>query len=100
MRSFPLRGRRFAHVLLCTILPASALRAQAPVDSALADYIATIRAIDSHAHPMRPVSAGAPADTDFDALPLDGLPPFGFQHRLSLDDPIWRRPGRALPHVG
>ena len=73
--------------------------AQAPVDSALAAYIAGIRAIDTHAHPMRPVPAGAPADTDFDALPLDGIPPFGFQHRLSLDDPIWRRAQNALYHV-
>ena len=73
--------------------------AQAPVDSALAAYIAGIRAIDTHAHPMLPVAAGAPADTDFDALPLDGIPPFGFQHRLSLDDPIWRRAQDALYHV-
>lgn len=73
--------------------------AQAPVDSGLAAYIAGIRAIDTHAHPMRPVSAGAAPDTDFDALPLDGIPPFGFQHRLSLDDPIWRRAQDALYHV-
>jgi hypothetical protein len=73
--------------------------AQAPVDSALASYIAGIRAIDTHAHPMRPVSAGAPPDTEYDALPLDGIPPFGFQHRLSLDDPIWLRAQEALYHV-
>ena len=73
--------------------------AQAPVDSALAAYIAGIHAIDAHAHPMLPVAAGAKPDTDFDALPLDGIPPFGFQHRLSLDDPIWRRAQDALYHV-
>ena len=89
-------GRPFARVLLIALLPASALVAQAPVDSALANYIAAIRAIDSHAHPMRPIRAGAPADTDFDALSLDGLSPFGFQHRLLLDDPIWRRAQNAL----
>ena len=40
---------------LLLTLSASPLFAQAPVDSALAAYIATIRAIDAHAHPMRPV---------------------------------------------
>lgn len=83
-------------ILLLAPTPAAA---QAPVDSALAAYIAGIRAIDTHAHPMRPVPAGAPADTDFDALPLDGIPPFGFQHRLSLDDPVWRRAQQALYRV-
>jgi predicted TIM-barrel fold metal-dependent hydrolase len=96
MRSSPRHGRTVAYVLLCAIVPASALRAQASVDSALTEYIAAVRAIDSHAHPMRPVRVGAPADTDFDALPLDGLPPFGFQHRLSPDDPVWRRAQNAL----
>ncbi len=80
-------------VLLLTQQP---LAAQAPVDSALAAYIATIRAIDTHAHPMRPVLAGAPADTDFDALPLDGIPTFGLQHRLGLEDPVWRRAQETL----
>ena len=89
-------GRTLARVLLFVLAPALPLRAQAPVDSALAAYIATIRAVDSHAHPMRPIRAGAAADTDFDALSLDGLSPFGFQHRLTLDDPIWRRAQNAL----
>ncbi|MGI8508039.1 MAG: amidohydrolase family protein [Gemmatimonadaceae bacterium] len=78
------------------LLAPALLSGQAPVDSALAEYIATIRAIDTHAHPMLPVSSGAPADTDFDALPLDGIPPFGFPHRLTLDDPIWRGAQAAL----
>ncbi len=89
-------GRTIARVLLCALVSASAVFAQAPVDSALATYIASIRAIDSHAHPMRPIRAGTAADTDFDALSLDGLAPFGFQHRLTLDDPIWRRAQNAL----
>jgi len=73
--------------------------AQAPVDSALLAYINSIRAIDVHAHPMRPVPQGAPADTEFDALPLDGIPPFPVPHRLSLDDPIWRSAQDALFHA-
>lgn len=64
--------------------------AQAPVDSALAQYIAGIRAIDAHAHPLRFVAAGAPPDTEYDALPLDGLPPFPLPWRLRLENPEWR----------
>jgi len=72
--------------------------AQTPVDSALLAYINSIRAIDVHAHPMRPVPSGAPADTEFDALPLDGIPPFPVPHRLSLEDPVWRSAQDALFH--
>lgn len=73
--------------------------AQTPVDSALLAYITAIRAVDSHAHPMRHVSAGAAADTEFDALPLDGIPPFPVPHRLTTDDPVWRAAQAALYHV-
>jgi len=72
------------------------VRAQAPVDADLARYIASIRAIDSHAHPMRPIPAGAPADSEFDALPLDGIPTFDVPNRLKPDDPIWRAAQNAL----
>ena len=85
-------------VVLLTAEPASA-PGQTPVDSALLAYVNSIRAIDVHAHPMRPVPPGAPADTEFDALPLDGIPPFGVPHRLSLDDPVWRSAQDALFHA-
>ncbi len=78
---------------------AAPARAQAPIDSALARYIDGIRAIDSHAHPMRPVPIGAPADTEFDALPLDRIPPFDLPHRLKTEDPIWRLAQSALYRV-
>src|SRR4051812_45202710 len=70
--------------------------AQTPVDSVLLSYINSIRAIDSHAHPMRPVSIGAPADSEFDALPLDGIPPFPVPARLAGVDPIWKTAQAAL----
>jgi hypothetical protein len=73
-----------------------ALRAQVPVDSALLRYIQSIRAIDNHAHPMLPVAPGTPADSDFDALPLGGIPPFEVPSRLKPDDPIWRAAQKAL----
>jgi predicted TIM-barrel fold metal-dependent hydrolase len=75
---------------------ATPLPAQAPADSALAAYIATIKAIDSHAHPMRFVANGAPADSEYDALPLDGIPPFQLPWRLRLENPQWRDAQRAL----
>src|SRR5690348_10776873 len=87
-------GPRFA-VALALLIPVRAL-AQEPVDSALARYIAPIRAIDNHAHPMRPLPPGALPDTEFDALPLDGIPPFPIPWRLTLEAPVWSRAARAL----
>ena len=95
-------GGSYCLALITTVvfgIAAPAARAQAPVDSALLRVINSIRAIDVHAHPMRPVPAGAPADSEFDALPLDGIPPFPVPHRLSLDDPIWRAAQDALFHA-
>jgi uncharacterized protein len=82
--------------LLTLIAVPAALGAQTPVDSGLARYIAVIPAIDNHAHPMLPLGPGAPPDTEFDALPLDGVPPFPIPWRLSLDAPVWGRTARAL----
>src|SRR2546426_8309084 len=64
--------------LLCLATVASG---QTPIDSSLLSYINGIRAIDSHAHPMRPVASGTPPDTEYDALPLDAIPPFSFPAR-------------------
>lgn len=82
-----------AALLSLTTVPAPA---QTPPDSALVAYIASIRAIDNHAHPVRPVPPGAPADTEYDALPLDAIPPFPLPHRLRLDNPEWRMAQSAL----
>ncbi len=41
------------------------------VDPALEHYIAAIKAVDNHAHPMLQLPAGARPDTEYDALPLD-----------------------------
>jgi predicted TIM-barrel fold metal-dependent hydrolase len=91
--------RRYPVAAVLAVLFSSALVAQAPVDGELARYINAIRAIDDHAHPMRPVPGGAPADTEYDALPLDGIPPFELPSRLKPDDPIWRQAQAALYHV-
>jgi predicted TIM-barrel fold metal-dependent hydrolase len=81
-------------------LLASPLAAQTSVDSALAAYIARIRAIDNHAHPMLPVAPGGAADTEYDALPLDGIPPFPIPWRLTLAAPVWPAAARALYGAG
>src|SRR5574338_179436 len=88
-----------AAVLAILGMAASAGQAQTPIDSSLLAYINTIRAVDVHAHPMRPVPPGAPADSEFDALPLDGIPPFAVPHRLTGDDPIWRSAQDSLFHA-
>jgi uncharacterized protein len=76
---------------LLAALPAAA---QAPVDSGLVAYIAQIRAIDNHAHPLLP--PGAKPDTDYDALPLAALPPFPLPVALADDNPRWPEVRRAL----
>ena len=89
--------RRIGYGYIAVVLVLStAGGAQAPVDSALARYITSIRAIDDHAHPMRPVAPGTPADSEYDALPLDGIPPFDVPNRLKPDDGIWRAAQQAL----
>lgn len=92
--------RAAAFTLTIAVLAAAPrASAQLPADSALSAYIASIRAIDSHAHPMRPVAPGAPADTEYDALPLDGIPPFALPWRLRLENPEWRAAQRAMAGV-
>ena len=66
------------------------------VDPQLGAYIQGIRAVDNHAHPMLPVPPGAPPDTDYDALPLDGIPPFQLPWRLRTENPEWAQAARAL----
>ncbi|MDB4888334.1 MAG: amidohydrolase [Gemmatimonadetes bacterium] len=82
-------------VVITAILMLSAaptMRAQSPVDSSLAAYIARIRAVDNHTH----VNSLAPVDSESDALPLDGLPAFPLPDRLRSDSPAWIAAYRAL----
>ena len=65
-------------------------------DQDLVTYVDTLRAIDSHAHPMAFVAVGAPADSDFDALPLDGLPPFELPLPLRASNPAYRDAQQGL----
>lgn len=80
----------FAGLLLC----AQPAHAQTPIDSALYAFIKSVRAIDNHTHAGLPVLPGQPADSDFDALPVGGLPPYSFPARLTSQNPdfitAWR----------
>ena len=71
---------------------AAMARAQAPIDSSLSAFIAKIRAVDNHTH----ANTVVPADSESDALPLDGLLPFPLPIRLRPDSPPWIAAYRAM----
>src|SRR5947209_6763372 len=85
---------RLAACLLLAAAAACSVRRSGAQD--LATYIDTLRAIDSHAHPMAYVAAGVAADTDYDALPLDGLPPFEAPLGLRASNPAYLDAQRAF----
>ena len=55
------------------------------VDPQLSAEIARIKAIDHHAHPVRPTAPGETPDADYDALPVETLAP--------QTNPVQMRPG-------
>src|SRR5438094_297077 len=59
------------------------------VNPQIAQAIAGIKAVDNHAHPVRPTAPGESPDEEFDALPVDNLE--------AQSDPIRQRP--ASPDV-
>src|ERR1041384_5696034 len=77
--------------LFAVLFAASLIYAQAGVDHDLLNEINKIKAIDNHAHPVKYVAAGEPADTEFDALPLDAIPPFPLPVRLFPNNPEFIR---------
>lgn len=90
----PLRATTVAIVFSLTAC------SQPPVDPGLAKYIADIKAIDNHAHPMLQLPAGAKPDSDYDALPLDALPPMTLPSRLRAEHPDWVAAMRAVKARG
>ena len=68
----------------------------AAVDPQLAREIAVIRAIDNHAHPVRPTPAGERPDDEFDALPVDNLVPQSDPERQRPTSPTVTRAGTEL----
>ena len=84
-------------IICLALLAASACNAPGSTTALdLATYIDTLHAIDSHAHPMTYVPAGAAPDTEYDALPLDGLPPFELPLGLRANNPAYREAQHTL----
>lgn len=82
--------------LLMVAFSAACARPTDAVDADLATYIDGLKAVDAHAHPLRYVAVGAPADSEFDALPLDKLPPFAVPFGLRPEHPQYREAQQAL----
>jgi len=70
--------------------------AQTTADPQLVAEISKIKAIDNHAHPLRFVAEGDKPDDEYDALPLEGLEPFGMPPRLNPANPEYIGAWRAL----
>lgn len=89
----PALGRITSALLIAALLGNVSCRAGATareivtpaVDAQLAREIAEIKAIDNHAHPVRPTPPGEKPDDEFDALPVDNLEP--------QSDPLRQRAG-------
>ena len=80
--------------LLFLVLPGFA-GAQLAIDPQLSAEIAKIKAIDNHAHPVRPVFDGQDKDAEFDALPVDVMEPYTEPVRTREGSPLvieaWRQ---------
>src|SRR5260370_26810718 len=57
------------------------------IDPQLAAEIARIKAIDNHAHPVRPVAQGEKPDDEYDAMPVETLEPSSDPVRLRPKSP-------------
>lgn len=87
-------SRSFAALFL--VLAACDAPRQTMVDRQLAAEIAGIKAIDNHAHPVRPVAAGEAADEEYDALPVENLEPQSDPVRSRPNAPEWIEAHRQL----
>lgn len=86
--------RTLALALLVSVLGSLSISAQTRPDGDLLREIIKIKAIDNHAHPLKYVASGEKADDEYDALPLEAIPPFPFPVRLMPTNPefidAWR----------
>ena len=69
-------------LLLLMITVASPVLPQSGIDRDLLSDISKIKAIDNHAHPLKYVAPGEKPDDEYDALPLEAIPPFPLPVRL------------------
>lgn len=83
-------------LLVAIAVFALVLHAQLPIDAQLATEIAKIKAIDNHAHPVRPRLPDTEKDTEFDALPVDSMEPYSEPVRTRDGSPLAMQAGREL----
>ena len=69
----------------------AATSAQPGADPGITAFIGKIRAVDNHSH----ANSVAHADSDYDALPLDGIP-IEMPAQLRLENPAWIAAYKAL----
>jgi hypothetical protein len=105
-RALPLLAVSFLALLgaACERVPPAEARSHGDVDPELASEIARIKAIDNHAHPVRPVAAREAPDMEFDALPVDHLEPASDPVRTRPHPPTLRTgaaaPAKVLDQLG
>ncbi|HYV99228.1 MAG TPA: amidohydrolase family protein [Gemmatimonadaceae bacterium] len=80
----------------CAFAGACARPADNGVDASLMREINGIKAIDNHAHPVRPTAAGEQPDREFDALPVDNLEAQSDPYRQRKTSPIVIDAGKQL----
>src|ERR1700684_2442178 len=81
------RARSIALLVTLSFAASAQLHAQLQIDPRIAAEISKIKAIDNHAHPVRPVWSGPP-DTLFDALPVDNMEPYTEPLRTRAGSPL------------
>src|ERR1041385_5165956 len=87
-------SRPFAAAVAFAVLSACASPStrEARIDPRIAGEIAKIKAIDNHAHPVRPTAQGEKPDDEYDALPVETLE--------AQSDPVRSRPGAPELQIG
>ncbi len=86
----------FALALVLALALGCSLSAQDAPDPALLSAISRIRAFDNHAHVMTVVRPGERPDSEYDALPVDGMQPFALPVRMSEKNPDFIGAWKAL----
>jgi len=84
-------------LLLLALLCRGCSRApETTIDPAIATALAETKAIDNHAHPVRPVGAGEAPDIGFDALPVESLEASSDLVRFRPGRPEFAEAGKAV----
>ena len=91
-------SRAFAAALLCLVGCSAPPERASLVDPQIAAEIAGIKAIDNHAHPVRPVAPGETPDHEYDALPVESLEAESDPVRMRADSPELIAAHRAMFH--